>query len=586
MRRFLLLAAALVLPSVPVLIATPAYAVDNVICVGSPAGPCAVSAGSISAAIALANGNGVADTIRVGPGEYTDGPYVLNGSTQEITLQGSGESTVLTLPPGASQEYVQANHATVRDLTVTMNPTTSTNDKGIRAFGGSVIENVTVDGTGTADATAVQAKVTQVIGSSLLMPLESGSRGMFVEGDTTITDSTITGNTGINHSGQALTDTVSRSMIRAGSSAGVRTDSGTVDIDNSVIDLGTTGGTGLMAANFNNSTSPKAINADHVTIVGGNGSSEGAWAFAGAAGAVQTSTVTLTNSIVHGPATSLVADASNDGSQGGPSTATVTVDFSRYDPTTVGGTIDGSTGAGGIIDGLGNLDLDPAFVDAAAGDFHLSMGSPMIDQGDPAAGPPGDKDLDNAAREVDGDLDGPARRDMGAYEFVPDLSAPVATVSGGPAGPTNDTTPTFTFTSEPGATFTCQVDGGPFGACTSPFTTAVLANGAHTFGVRATDASNNIGAAAVRAFTVDTVAPNTTFTRKPGKQITGKRAKFAFSSEAGAHFQCRLDRGAWKACTSPKRVRVKVGKHRFSVRAVDLAGNVDPTPVVHRFRRV
>ena len=64
-------------------------------------------------------------------------------------------------------------------------------------------------------------------------------------------------------------------------------------------------------------------------------------------------------------------------------------------------------------------------------------------------------------------------------------------------------------------------------------------------------------------------------------------AKFGFSSPtAGATFQCKLDKGKWKACTSKLKVKtakLTVGKHKLRVRAV-LAGRVDPTPSVKRFK--
>jgi hypothetical protein len=76
--------------------------------------------------------------------------------------------------------------------------------------------------------------------------------------------------------------------------------------------------------------------------------------------------------------------------------------------------------------------------------------------------------------------------------------------------------------------------------------------------------------------------------------ITGKKsydkpavAKFGFSSTtAGATFQCKLDKGKWKACSSKHKVKtakLKVGKHKLQVRAV-LGGQVDATPSVKRFK--
>ena len=71
----------------------------------------------------------------------------------------------------------------------------------------------------------------------------------------------------------------------------------------------------------------------------------------------------------------------------------------------------------GGYDGEGNINLDPLFVDSANGDHHLTEGSPCIDAGtNDAPGLP-EKDKDGSPRVVDGDNDGTAVVDMGAYEF-------------------------------------------------------------------------------------------------------------------------------------------------------------------------
>jgi hypothetical protein len=68
--------------------------------------------------------------------------------------------------------------------------------------------------------------------------------------------------------------------------------------------------------------------------------------------------------------------------------------------------------------GSGNIDADPLFVDPGSGNFRLSAGSPCVDAGDPGfSPPPGAIDLDGRRRIWDGDGDGTAVVDMGAYEF-------------------------------------------------------------------------------------------------------------------------------------------------------------------------
>jgi hypothetical protein len=61
--------------------------------------------------------------------------------------------------------------------------------------------------------------------------------------------------------------------------------------------------------------------------------------------------------------------------------------------------------------GVGNIDEDPLFVDAAGGDYHLRWDSPCVDAGDPDFIPePGEVDIDGEPRVIGG------RVDMGADE--------------------------------------------------------------------------------------------------------------------------------------------------------------------------
>lgn len=76
--------------------------------------------------------------------------------------------------------------------------------------------------------------------------------------------------------------------------------------------------------------------------------------------------------------------------------------------------------------------------------------------------------------------------------------------------------------------------------------------------------------------TPDTTAPTAKITKGPKAKSTNTTAKFKFNSnEAGSRFECKLDKGKFKKCKSPKTYKkLKVGKHVFKVRAIDKAGNV------------
>ncbi len=172
--------------------------------------------------------------------------------------------------------------------------------------------------------------------------------------------------------------------------------------------------------------------------------------------------------------------------------------------------------------------------------------------------------------------------------FTVDATPPNTTIDSGPSGTTNDQTPSFAFSaSEPGSSFACRIDSGPYAPCSSPLTTGALADGPHTLSVRATDAAGNPDPTpASRSFTVDATPPNTTIDSGPSGTTNDQTPSFAFSAtKPGSSFACRIDSGPYAPCRSPYTAsRLADGPHTFSVRATDASGNVDPTPASRRFK--
>ncbi len=105
-----------------------------------------------------------------------------------------------------------------------------------------------------------------------------------------------------------------------------------------------------------------------------------------------------------------------------------------------------------------------------------------------------------------------------------------------------------------------------------------LSEGAHTLYIESTDVAGNIGTQ-TSSFTIDTVAPDTTISAQPNDPAISASASFAFSSELGTTFECKLDAGSYAVCSSPKvYTSITDGNHTFSVRAIDAATNADATP--------
>jgi hypothetical protein len=80
--------------------------------------------------------------------------------------------------------------------------------------------------------------------------------------------------------------------------------------------------------------------------------------------------------------------------------------------------------------------------------------------------------------------------------------------------------------------------------------------------------------------------PQTTIFKQPKKKTHKTKAKFKFrSDEAGSTFECSIDKGDFKACTSPATYKkLSPGKHRFAVRAIDPDGNADQSPAKAKWK--
>ena len=93
-----------------------------------------------------------------------------------------------------------------------------------------------------------------------------------------------------------------------------------------------------------------------------------------------------------------------------------------------------------------------------------------------------------------------------------DNTAPATTIDATPTDPSNDTTPTFSFSSSEAARPSNAASTAAAGAaCSSPETLGALGAGSHTFDVRATDAAGNTDATpASHTWTIDLTAPDTT----------------------------------------------------------------------------
>jgi hypothetical protein len=172
-------------------------------------------------------------------------------------------------------------------------------------------------------------------------------------------------------------------------------------------------------------------------------------------------------------------------------------------------------------------------------------------------------------------------------EFHVEAKPPETTILEGPPQYTSKSSVEFEFaSSEIGSTFECSLDSGPFTACEAEHTVEGLAEGHHILRVRAVDGVGKLDPTPSEwTWNVDTVPPGTAIAAGPSG-LTDRAGPFSFySDEEEASFECGIDGEEFSYCSESREEfrGLEDGPHVLRVRAVDRAGNVDPTPVERSF---
>jgi len=86
------------------------------------------------------------------------------------------------------------------------------------------------------------------------------------------------------------------------------------------------------------------------------------------------------------------------------------------------------------------------------------------------------------------------------------------------------------------------------------------------------------------------IPPNTFLKKGPAKRVVTAdrkaKVKISFFASEPATFTCKLDKATAKPCNGTFKKKVRTGKHQVTITATDLVGNVDPSPLVVKFKVV
>lgn len=392
-----------------------------------------VTAASLDAAMATTPNDGVKDTVVIAAGQLTDPDSFVPAGTDDLEIVGAGrEQTILTSSAAANIFVVNlalgSRTVTMRDLQIRVPASFPDNQGAAVQASGATFERVVLESRNAGTQSGLVApsggtfrdgEIRGAAGGTWTTAIRpSGSNPIPL----TVEDSTIrNAANGVAAVASPVPVVVRRAQILGTTAQAVSAQSGaTATVEQSVI--APQAGTALAAVT--NTTGGASVTADHVTILGTAGNSSPALhaetlnvANGGA------TSITVKNAIVRGYVATIKRVAPASGTIGD---ATIALSYTNI-------AVAGQSTGDGAVTQTAVTSADPLFTSTT--DLRLLPGSVSIDAADPASAAA--TDLAGAARPVDGDGDGVARADQGAYEYQPPAPQPPATTDAPPppAGP-------------------------------------------------------------------------------------------------------------------------------------------------------
>lgn len=353
-------------------------------------------------ALAQAQGNPGPDRILLGAGYYTaPDPNGFNYASlsDPVEIAGTGRegpgATIINAPSGSlhSLQLGGGSGSSIHDVRIELPIGTPAGGIGLQTSG--IARHITVFAKDTQQSNSHTGVVLNggTLEDSIVdvgMKLSAGANLADGPAPSTVRDSVVTASTPVASSYGGL---IERSRL-IGGALGLQAWRNLTTVRSSTIETQLPHARGVYEY-----TSPgydTNVVLDGVDVIGpGGADTRGVWTSTLAQGTKATATVR--NSILRGFIASLAAEG------GGK----VDASYSDYDGS-------GNLNQGGEITESSISNVGAAGF-AAPGDYHLAQGSPLVDAGDPAA----QQGLDLAGNPLvaDGNGDGAARRDIGAYEL-------------------------------------------------------------------------------------------------------------------------------------------------------------------------